>query len=251
VIFAAPRLCVIALFVAVAQLSAQPTEAEQGARLFQTNCVVCHGHEGDAVESVDFAKGRFKRAANDEDLARLITRGVPGTSMPPFDMTPQQISSLIAYFGFLRASVAANAVGNAARGEALFAGKGGCTACHRIDQNGSRVGPDLSEIGGVRTAAALEQSILDPDAVVSQDHLYIRAVTTDGVTITGRRLNEDPNSVQLLDTNERLVGLNKADLREYTLLKTSAMPSYRGKLSAAEVSDIVKYLSTRRGSSTR
>ena len=87
--------------------------------------------------------------------------------------------------------------------------------------------------------------------MVLPEHLYCKAVTRDGVTITGRRLNEDPNTVQLIDTNERLIGLSKADLREYTLLKTSPMPSYRDKLTAAEIGDIVKYLSTRKGALQR
>jgi hypothetical protein len=82
---------------------------------------------------------------------------------------------------------------------------------------------------------------------VLPEHVYCRAVTREGVTITGRRLNEDPGSVQLIDTNERLIALNKADLREYTLQRTSPMPSYRGKLSADEIADLVKYLSARRG----
>ena len=73
------------------------------------------------------------------------------------------------------------------------------------------------------------------------------AVTRDGKTITGRRLNEDTYTVQLIDTEERLVSLIKSELREYTVLKTSAMPSYKEKLTSADLDDLVAYLRTLKG----
>ena len=75
----------------------------------------------------------------------------------------------------------------------------------------------------------------------------MRAVTKDGKVITGRRLNEDTYSVQLIDSQERLVSLAKADLKEYAVIKTSSMPSYRDKLSAQELADVVAYLLTLNG----
>ena len=47
-------------------------------------------------------------------------------------------------------------------------------------------------------------------------------MTRDGRTIRGRRLNEDTYTVQLIDEQERLVSLIKADLREYELGKIVA-----------------------------
>ncbi len=75
----------------------------------------------------------------------------------------------------------------------------------------------------------------------------IRAVTKTGDVITGRRLNEDTWSVQLIDSQERLVSLAKPDLKEYAILKTSAMPSYRDKLNPQELADLVAYLTTLNG----
>jgi len=240
---------ILAVFLLTAAiLPAQIEDVIEGERLFQATCAVCHGPEGNAVPGIDFARGRWKRLSKDEDIEQFLAKGIPGTAMPPFDLRPREVSWLIAYLRSLRISAASPAAGDAERGRVLFEGKGGCSQCHRIDRNGSRVGPDLSEIGRIRAAPALEQSILEPDVVILPEHLYIRAVTRDGVTITGRRLNEDPSTVQIIDTRERLIGLVKADLREYRVLSTSAMPSYRGKLSSSEVADIVKFLSTRKGS---
>jgi len=105
----------------------------------------------------------------------------------------------------------------------------------------------LADVGAVRTPAEIERSIVDPSAELHPDFRVVRAVTKSGETITGRLLNQDSFSIQLLDSNERLRGLQKSDLRESAILSTSPMPSAKGTLSAAEVADLVAYLSTLRG----
>ncbi|PYR60065.1 MAG: hypothetical protein DMF91_13130 [Acidobacteria bacterium] len=75
----------------------------------------------------------------------------------------------------------------------------------------------------------------------------MRAVTRDGKVINGRRLNEDTYTVQLMDDQERLVSLAKADLRDYTILKTSLMPSYKDTLGADDLADLVAYLLSLKG----
>ena len=115
-------------------------------------------------------------------------------------------------------------------------------SCHRVNGQGSRMAPDLSDIGTVRSARALEESLLDPTSSMLPMNRSVRGVTRDGKVVTGRRLNEDTYSVQLIDTQERLVSLIKADLKEYAVVKTSPMPSYRDKLTAQELADVVAYL---------
>jgi len=129
----------------------------------------------------------------------------------------------------------------------IFEGKGGCLSCHRVGTSGSHLGPDLSDIGSLRQAARIEHSILDPNESIEAQNRLIRAVTKNGMVITGRRLNEDTHTVQLIDGKEHLVSLSKSELRELTLLKTSSMPSYRDKLDSAEISDLVSYLLSLKG----
>jgi len=75
----------------------------------------------------------------------------------------------------------------------------------------------------------------------------VRAVTRDGKIINGRRLNEDTYTVQLLDDQEKLVSLTKADLREYAILTASPMPSYKDRLTESELADVVAYLLSLKG----
>jgi len=65
--------------------------------------------------------------------------------------------------------------------------------------------------------------------------------------INGRRLNEDTYTVQLLDEQERLVSLAKADLREFTILSVSPMPSYKNTFTPDELADVVAYLLSLKG----
>jgi putative heme-binding domain-containing protein len=137
--------------------------------------------------------------------------------------------------------------GDPGRGRILFAGKGSCTTCHRVGTAGSRVGPDLSDIGALRKPGNLEASILDPDAEVLAQNRYYRVVTKDGATVTGRLLNRDTFSVQLLDAKEQIRSFLISNLREHGFVEKSPMPSYKDKLTPREVADVVSYLGTLKG----
>ena len=63
----------------------------------------------------------------------------------------------------------------------------------------------------------------------------------DGTTITGRLLNLDTFTIELFDSKERLMTLQRSDVRDFALLK-SPMPSYRDKLTPQELSDLLAYL---------
>jgi hypothetical protein len=61
---------------------------------------------------------------------------------------------------------------------------------------------------------------------------------------TGRLLNQDTFTVQILDSTEHLRSFSRTDLREFTILNNSPMPSYKDKLSSQELADIVSYLAS-------
>ncbi len=240
---------VLLAFALLTPAAAQDGVVEVGKLMYRTHCFVCHGAEGETVQNVSLKSNQFRRATSDDELSRLILNGVPGTGMPPTNLDESRRFALVAYIRSLKPTVAAVAqtAGDPARGMALFDGKAGCTSCHRIGAKGSVTGPDLTEIGGSRPAAYLQQSILDPNAVIAPQNRYVRAVTNKGAAVQGRRLNEDTHTVQLIDTKQRLVSLEKADLKEYTLIKTSAMPSYKGRLTTAEIDDVASYLLSLKG----
>lgn len=236
---------------APASLSAQtyaPADVQYGARLYAQQCTVCHGATGDVVAGVDLRANRFKRSSTDNDLRNVISNGVQGTGMPPFKFDPPELTGIIAYLRNMRDfDSKTTLIGDPTQGRTVFEGKGECGRCHRVNGKGSRVAPDLSDIGAIRTPDALRRAIVDPDAEIRFGNRSVRAVTRDGTVITGRRLNEDTYTVQLFDEQERLVSLVKANLREYRLLTRTSMPAYRDTLAENDVADLLAYLLSLKG----
>ena len=223
-------------------------DIEVGSRLYAQNCALCHGPNGDLVAAVNLRTGQFRRFLSDEDLRQVITSGVSAAGMPGFPLQPAELDGLVAFIraGFDTEGTAVR-IGNAALGQAIFAGKGGCTACHRVNGEGPLIGPDLSDIGAVRRPSALQGVLLDPTANLLPINRPVRIVTAEGETIRGRRLNEDTYTVQLIDQRGRLLSFDKADLREYEISRTSMMPSMEGRLTPEEISHLVAYLLSQRG----
>ncbi len=137
--------------------------------------------------------------------------------------------------------------GDAASGSAIVAGKGKCLTCHRIQTTGSRLGPDLSDIGAIRTLEQIQTSLVEPDAEILPENRFYRVVTRDGENITGRLLNHDTFQVLLRDPKDQLRTFNKAELREHGFVTPSPMPSYKSTLSSAELADVVRYLASLKG----
>jgi putative heme-binding domain-containing protein len=239
------------LLVTGLRLSAQheitADDLKEGEQLFVASCTGCHGPDGDAVFGVDLKQAQFRGSPTDEDLMRTIRNGLPGTGTPPNRFSEPQAANLVAYLRSLVSTPLAFVPGDAARGQAVFEGKGKCVTCHRVGSTGSRLGPDLSDIGALRRVADLEKSLVDPGAEILPANRSYRVVTRDGTTMVGRLMNHDTFVVMLIDAQERLQAFDKASLRSYGFVETSPMPSYRDTLSAEERIDVIRYLAGLKG----
>ena len=223
-------------------------DIERGAQLYDEFCSNCHGSEGDGVGNVNLKAGQFRNASTDQNFRRILTRGIPGTGMPPGDYADSDLVAIVAYVRNMRDyDGGVVTLGNARIGQVLFEGKADCMSCHRVKGNGSRLGPDLTSIGAVRGAGAMRDTLLDPTGSMLPSNRPMRVVTRDGVMVSGRRLNEDTYSVQILTDQGTLISLEKVDLQELTVLNTSPMPSYGDRLSEEELADLLAYLVTLKG----
>jgi putative heme-binding domain-containing protein len=254
-------LLVLAAAVAVVaqEHTYTPAEIEAGARLYQSSCAGCHGPNGDMVPGIDLLRGQFRRGTTDTEIIRIIRSGIPGTTMPPSSFSEAQAGTIVA---FLRSAVTAGgrggrggrggggggvATGNASNGKALFESKGACATCHRVGNSGPRVAPDLTEIGIFRPPTELHSKLVDPNALVRPGNRFVELTPKRGAKVTGRLLNQDTYTVQLIDSSERLLSMKRSDLQDVTFIKDSPMPSYRDKLSATELDDLVAYLVSLKG----
>jgi putative heme-binding domain-containing protein len=225
-------------------------DIEDGKRVFQTSCANCHGPDGNLIAGIDFGRGVFRRPFTNDELAATIVGGIPNTPMPPNPgMSKEQALRIVDYLRSMSEGRAAPTNGDARRGRALFEGKGECTDCHAVRGVGSRVGPDLTRIGAVRRVAELERSLLDPKAEVQPENRFYKVTPKNGKPVTGRLLNRDTFTVQLLDTDEHLRSFRIADLSQHGFDETP-MPAANKKLTSQQIADVVTYLSSLRGEAT-
>jgi putative heme-binding domain-containing protein len=212
-----------------------------GAKTFRSHCAACHGIHGEGARGPNLSLGIFYHGSTDQALLNTISNGLPGTEMPGLFYSPDRVWQVVAYIRSLHSGTDEHPPGEPARGESLFRAKG-CTKCHRVNGEGGRLGPDLSNIGAVRSVNHLRQAIVDPNADVRQRYWTVNATGKDGKAYTGFLMNEDSYTVQFMDMNEQLHSVAKADLAQYTIEKTSKMPSYRESLKDNELNDLIAYL---------
>jgi cytochrome c oxidase cbb3-type subunit 3 len=232
--------CVLAMCVIVC---GQESDTAAGARLFHLHCAECHGQTGQGGQGPDLTRGIYRHGSTDKALYQTIAKGVAGTPMPATSLADPQLLQIVSYVRLLAGAARVAVPGSPDAGKKLFVGKGGCTKCHMIRGEGGRLGPDLTQIGSLRSPAHLQASILRPDEEVSPAFWAVEAVDQDGKAYAGIRMNEDTYSIQILDVNEDLHSLAKRDLRTFTVYtKKSRMPDYGKAFTASELDDLVAYL---------
>ncbi|MBL8211025.1 MAG: c-type cytochrome [Bryobacterales bacterium] len=218
-----------------------------GQKLYKGRCAGCHGLTGDGGKGANLAVRDLPRAQTEQALYRVVRYGIPETEMPATLMAPREVWQIAAFVRSLGSASQDATRGNAAAGEQVVSAKGGCLQCHAIGLKGGRMGPALSDIGGKRSPGHLRGKLLDPAADLVDTFRLATVTTKDGRKITGVRLNEDPFSIQIRDFSDGIHSFFKEQLASVHVERRTTMPSYKGRLSAAEIEDVVAYLLTLRG----
>ena len=225
-----------------------PADLERGGQIYMASCASCHGADGDLTATADIGTGTFRRAATDQELIALVRGGLAGTTMPPSSMSEADAARVVAYLRSLpalrRGAATGGPPGNPARGKAVFEDAGGCLDCHVANGVGGFLGPDLSSVGLTRRVDELERALTDPSADIRTGNLTAVVVRQDGTTVTGRLLNHDTYSLQLIDARGTLVSIDKGAVRTWEIPSESAMPNYVEKLTAGDIADLVSYMQT-------
>ena len=221
-----------------------PEDIALGAKTFRSHCAPCHGLHAEGGRGPNLASGRFYHGSSDANLLTNITEGIPGTEMPSLFYMEDRVWQIIAYIRSLNAA-AARPPGDAVRGAELFRLKG-CTGCHRVSGEGGGLGPDLTQIGKMRSIEHLRQSIVDPSADVQPRYWVASFQNAAGQPVEGFVMNEDTYSVQLMDMKQQLHSYEKSALHDYKVEKASKMPSYKDSLAGEPLNDLVAYLASLR-----
>jgi len=228
-----------------------PSAVAEGRRYYMGHCAHCHGPDGEgAGGGANLTTGSFRLGGADADLLRTIRNGIPGTEMSGSRLSDAEIGKVIAFIRSLaQAGASGKAGGDPNNGAAIYNGKGACAQCHAIGGSGGSLGPELDTIGRRRSLRYLRDSLVTPDAHVPGGYQAFSLVQRSGERITGIRLNEDDDSIQLRDAGENLRSFRKANLAEMKPA-ASLMPAYGKTLSPREIEDLVSYLSSLVGRSS-
>ena len=223
-------------------------EIADGKATFRSNCAFCHGLVGGGGRGPALNTGRFLHGSTDDDIKTLIRSGVPGTTMPSFEFEKDELSNLVAYVHSLSSGAQHNTQpvpGNPVDGRKVYE-RSGCGGCHRIGNEGSVFGPDLTRIGAGRSPEYIRESLVNPSADIPEDYTGVTVVTRDGKRVTGVRINEDTFTVQLRDASQKFQMFEKNEVQKVISETKSLMPPY-SSLSQGDLQNLLAYLDTLRG----
>jgi putative heme-binding domain-containing protein len=228
-------------------LQGDPEAIRYGMGLFRARCADCHGIDARGIRGPDitliWASGR-----TDDGLFKTIKNGVAGTEMPAQTrMFDHEIWQVLAYLRTLAAPAPTDPPrGNAENGEKIF--RTHCAACHRVDGEGGRLGPDLSRIGSARSRDRLVLRIRRGLEEFAAGYEPVTLTPQTGQPVRGVKKNEDLFSVQIMETTERIQGYEKDKLKAVENETRSAMPAFGpDRLSDRDLDDLIRYLQTLRG----
>jgi putative heme-binding domain-containing protein len=135
-----------------------------------------------------------------------------------------------------------------ARGRRLF-GEARCFACHRFDNEGGAVGPDLTGAAGRFNVRDLLESIVEPSKQISDQYAAVAIAVADGRVVTGRIVNYHGDNMSVMTDMLNPSGLMDISVKKVEAMersKVSMMPTgLLDMLHEEEILDLMAYLLSR------
>jgi putative membrane-bound dehydrogenase-like protein len=146
-----------------------------------------------------------------------------------------------------RAALAGRGEANSGR-RVFFNPSIGCARCHRIEEFGGNIGPDLSTIARGADREKLVQSILHPSRDIAPQFVSHTVETTDGQEFTGLLIGQSvTEGVTLFMADSRAAFIPPPLIASQTQSKVSLMPEdLAGGLAVEEFRDLLAFLLSRK-----
>jgi putative membrane-bound dehydrogenase-like protein len=118
-----------------------------------------------------------------------------------------------------------------------------CMSCHRLGNEGTPLGPELTGAGKHGIRYFLE-NVIDPNAVIGTDFQVTTVETKDDETLSGLLRAETPSAVTLRTTTGETV-IPKATIKQRSIAEKSLMPEgLLESLGEREQIELLKFLTT-------
>ncbi|HRO44718.1 PVC-type heme-binding CxxCH protein [Agriterribacter sp.] len=132
--------------------------------------------------------------------------------------------------------------GDVSEGRLLFFGKATCFTCHAVTSEGGTFGPDLTNIGEIRSRHDLLEAIVYPSVSFAREHETSRIITKTG-TYTGIITEQLPDAVIITTGPGTKMSITRAEISSIEPQNVSMMPPGLDKiLNEQELANLLAYL---------
>lgn len=132
--------------------------------------------------------------------------------------------------------------GNPEKGREIYNSQA-CFTCHSLKSNEVLKGPFMGQIGAIMNREQIAESILKPNASISQGFATVRIITKNGNNHTGFVTQESANDLTIRNIAGIATSLKKSDIATREELDTSMMPmGLVNALSYEEMASLIAFL---------
>lgn len=132
--------------------------------------------------------------------------------------------------------------GDEKEGAALF-DKQGCRVCHSTSTSEPKKGPFMGQVGSIMNREQIAESILKPNASISQGFSTVQVKTKDGKTHIGFVTSSSAEKITMRNVAGQSTDIATADIDERKELEYSMMPEgLANSLSIEEFASLIAYL---------
>jgi putative heme-binding domain-containing protein len=133
--------------------------------------------------------------------------------------------------------------GNSAVGKELFTQQG-CIACHSINKGDAMKGPFMGQIGSIMNREQIAESILKPNASISQGFASVLITAKGDKSYMGFITSESAERLVMRDIAGQVYTIKTKDVISRQELEDSMMPSgLANSLSYEELASLITFLS--------
>ncbi len=173
-------------------------------------------------------------------------------AVPEFHARIRRKSSKVEHERLVEAAL--SRTGNVERGRKLFltVEKSNCLKCHRLGEQGEKIGPELTGIGSRFSRIHIIESLLDPSRTIAAGFQSQTVAMNDGRVLSGLKISETADTLVLADNQGKKHSLRKADIEESQAHLGSVMPDGLEKtLSVDEFVDLITFLTSEKQTAGR
>jgi putative membrane-bound dehydrogenase-like protein len=168
----------------------------------------------------------------------------PGTPVE-FHVRFRRKSAVVQHERLAEAALART--GNAERGRAILLNtdKSLCLKCHRVNDQGERIGPELTGVGSRFSRIYIAESILEPSRTIAPSFATSVVLLQNGQVLSGVKIEESETTLTLADNQGKRQVVAKDAIEEQKVSSLSTMPEgLEKRITDEEFVDLIAFLAS-------